>query len=162
MFYDEVDDVIAAATRLAQYPEVDRERVFVAGFSHGGTLALLAAMASRQFRAAAAFSGSTNQLFGALIGTHPPPVVFDPANLLGEFQMRSPAAYATSFQCPVRMFYGNSEWFYEAWTKETARRAQENKLNVAAVAVPGDHWTALPQEIAKALEFFATMSASPR
>jgi hypothetical protein len=60
------------------------------------------------------------------------------------------------------MFYGNSESFYEAWTKETARRARENKLDVAAVAVPGDHWSALPQEIAKALEFFATMSASPR
>jgi dienelactone hydrolase len=160
MFYDEVDDVTAAAAHLAQYPEVDRERVFVAGFSHGGTLSLLAAMASHQFRAAAAFSGSTNQLVGALIGTRPPPVVFDPSDL-GEFYMRSPVAYATSFQCPVRMFYGNSESFYEAWTKETVRRAQENKLDVAVVAVPGDHWSALPKEIAKALEFFATMSASP-
>jgi dienelactone hydrolase len=156
MFYDEVDDVIAAAERLAHDPEVDRERVFVAGFSHGGTLSLLAAMASHQFRAAAAFSGSTNQLVGALVGTRPPPAVFDTSDL-EEFEMRSPAAYATSFQCPVRMFYGNSEPFYEAWIQETARRAQKNKLDVAAVPVPGDHWSALPREIAEALEFFATM-----
>src|SRR5262249_31419372 len=58
MFYDEVDDVLAAAEHLARLPYVDPARVYVAGHSAGGTLTMLAAMASKRFRAAASLSGS--------------------------------------------------------------------------------------------------------
>ena len=46
MFYDEVDDVLAAAEVLAKTPGVDPKRIFVAGHSVGGTLAMLSAMTS--------------------------------------------------------------------------------------------------------------------
>lgn len=57
LFYDEVDDVVAAATALTSRSDVDPTRIFVAGHSNGGTLAILAAMTSSRFRAAAALSG---------------------------------------------------------------------------------------------------------
>ena len=58
MFYDEVDDVLAAAEALADLPEVDSGHLYLAGHSAGGTLALLAAMSSQRFRAAASLSGA--------------------------------------------------------------------------------------------------------
>jgi acetyl esterase/lipase len=44
MFYDEVDDVLAAARFLANQLGVDPTQLFLAGHSVGGTTALLAAM----------------------------------------------------------------------------------------------------------------------
>jgi len=43
-FYDEVDDVLAAAEALAQRTYVDANRMFISGHSAGGTLTMLAAM----------------------------------------------------------------------------------------------------------------------
>jgi dipeptidyl aminopeptidase/acylaminoacyl peptidase len=57
-FYDEVDDVLAAAEYLSKQPYVDANRLFVAGHSVGGTMTLLAALASNRFRAAASFDGA--------------------------------------------------------------------------------------------------------
>ena len=55
MFYDEVDDVLAAAEALAGLPDVDTGQLYVAGHSAGGTLALLAAMSSAFSRGCVAF-----------------------------------------------------------------------------------------------------------
>lgn len=53
--YGEVDDVIAAADWLAKQPHVDPSRIFLAGHSTGGTLALLVAASSDKFRAVFSF-----------------------------------------------------------------------------------------------------------
>ncbi len=58
MFYDEVDDVVSAATYLGNQAYVDAGQLFVAGHSTGGTLTMLTAMTYFHFRAAASFSGS--------------------------------------------------------------------------------------------------------
>ncbi len=50
-FYGEVDDVIAAAKHVARLPYVDPTRIYLGGHSTGGTLALLVAECSDQFRA---------------------------------------------------------------------------------------------------------------
>src|SRR5262249_38740502 len=60
--YDEVDDALAAAERLSKLPYVDGNRIFIAGPSAGGTVALLAAMTSNRFRAAASFSATPDQV----------------------------------------------------------------------------------------------------
>src|SRR5262249_29615237 len=104
MFYDEVDDVLAAASALAALPYVDSDRIFLSGHSAGGTLVTLAAMTSDQFRAAASFSGSPDQKANAL--SQPILVSFDQSDSR-EFQLRSPVAYATSFKSPVRMYFGS-------------------------------------------------------
>src|SRR5262249_3468665 len=61
LFYDEVEDVLATAEFLSKQPYVDAKRLYLAGSSAGGTLALLAAEASNRFRAAASFSASPDQ-----------------------------------------------------------------------------------------------------
>jgi len=151
MFYDEVDDVLAAAELLAKTPGVDPNRIFVAGHSVGGTLTLLAAMTSERFCEAAAFSGSPDQI--AWSRGQRQFIPFD-ANDVREFQMRSPIAFATSFKCPVRIYYGARERYFAASSKQTAALAQKKHLDVAAVSVPGDHFGAVPEEIQRSIEFF--------
>jgi dipeptidyl aminopeptidase/acylaminoacyl peptidase len=54
-FLGEVDDVIAALDYLAKRPDVDPKRIYLAGHSTGGTLALLVAASTDRFRAVIAF-----------------------------------------------------------------------------------------------------------
>jgi acetyl esterase/lipase len=151
LFYDEVDDVLAAAEALAGLPEVDPSRLYVAGHSVGGTLALLAAMSSKQFRAAASFSGSPDHV--AFVRFQEEIVAFD-QNDPREFQMRSPLAFPQSFKCPVRLYFGNQEILLRRSNQETARQAKSSGLDVEAASVPGDHMTAVPEEIRQCIGFF--------
>jgi dipeptidyl aminopeptidase/acylaminoacyl peptidase len=151
LYYDEVDDVLAAAEYLAKQPYVDAEKIYLAGHSAGGTLTMLATMTSKRFRAAASFSGSPNQTTHAL--TVPGPAVFD-TNDSREIQMRSPLAYATSFKCPIRLYYGDQEPLLPEQNEETARRAQTRGLDVQAVQVAGDHMSAADPAIRQSIEFF--------
>ncbi len=155
MYYDEVEDVVAAAEYLRNLPYVDARRVFVAGHSAGGTLALLTALAYDHFRAAASFSGSPDQL--AFFNNTPDMrgwAPFDVSNTR-ELEMRSPLAFASYFKCPLRIFYGAREprWFQLA-SQRTAEVAKQNHVDAEAVQVAGDHYGAVPEEISKSIEFF--------
>jgi dienelactone hydrolase len=154
MFYNEVDDVLAAAEALARLPYVDGKRLYVAGHSVGGTLALLAALTSNRFRAAASFSGSPDQV--AWASGQPEVVPFDPADKR-EFQMRSPLAFARSFQCPVRIYYGNQEFFFASNSQKTAQLAKAANLDVEAVSVPGDHLSSVSPAMRQCIPFFQKM-----
>ncbi|MFL5339285.1 MAG: alpha/beta fold hydrolase [Gemmataceae bacterium] len=151
MFYDEVEDVLAAAEALAKRPGVDGQKLYVAGHSVGGTLALLAAMTTNRFRAAASFSGSPDQVKWAR--GQPNVVPFDLADQR-EFQMRSPLAFSRSFKCPTRIYYGDEELLFSAASQKTAQQAKAAGLDVEAVSVPGDHMTAVEPAMVKCIEFF--------
>jgi dienelactone hydrolase len=151
MFYDELDDVLAAADYLAEQPYVDTGHMYVAGHSVGGTLTLLAALASPRFQAAASFSGSCDQI--AWSRGQADLVPFDPKDTT-EFRMRSPIAYATGFRCPVRIYYGSRESLFSGMSQETAKLAKGANLDVEAVSVPGDHLSAVPAEMQKSIEYF--------
>lgn len=151
MFYDEVDDVVAAAESLAKLPYVDDKRIYVAGHSAGGTLSLLAALTSNRFKGAASFSGSPDQV--AFIKGQEQLAPFD-RNDIREFQMRSPVAYATSFKCPARLYYGSGEPEFGGFSRRTAMLAKEKGLDVEVVEVKGDHFSAVPEEIRQAIQFF--------
>jgi dienelactone hydrolase len=152
MFYDEVDDVLAAAEHLAKLPGVDTDRIFVAGHSAGGTLTMLAAMTSNRFRAAASLSGSADRVKFAK--GYAKEVPFDPTDMQ-EMRMRSPVAYATSFKCPARLYYGSQEAsFFDSDTRRTALLASQSGLDVSAEQVPGDHMSAVPEELRRTIEFF--------
>jgi dienelactone hydrolase len=155
LFYDEVDDVLAAADALAALPYVDADRLYLAGHSSGGTLTLLAAMTSKRFRAAAAFSGSPDQV--AFIRDRHIFVPFDRNNQL-ELQMRSPLAYARSFKCPLRMYYGDEEVLLQFSSQKTADKARAANLDVEAESVPGDHMSAVAPAMHKAIAFFRQKS----
>jgi dipeptidyl aminopeptidase/acylaminoacyl peptidase len=152
-FYDEVDDVLAAADRLGELPGVDPELLFVAGHGEGGTLALLAAMASNHFRAAASFSAAPDQsplLQREDAGEFP----FDPTDLR-ELRVRSPVAYATSFKCPARLYIGSREAPNQvAATWRTAMLARQKGLDVEAVVLPSDGSAIFPEAVRQAVEFF--------
>jgi dipeptidyl aminopeptidase/acylaminoacyl peptidase len=151
LFYDEVEDALAASEALAKLPEVDPQRLFVCGHSAGGTLALLAAMSSTRFRAAAAFSGSPDQR--TFVRDQPFLAPFD-INDPREYQMRSPLAFPQSFKCPVRLYYGSQEWFFRGSSQRLAILAKAAGRDVEAVSVPGDHMTHVPGSMRQAIAFF--------
>lgn len=153
LFYDEVDDVLAAAEVLARQPGIDAKRIYLAGHSAGGTLALLAALTSQRFRAAASFSGDPDfESFAALPGAEAiiPYAPGDPA----ELRMRSALVFATSFKCPTRMFFGNEEAGVIESNRAAAKRARFAGLDVDAIEVPGDHHTMVVPASARAIAFF--------
>ena len=150
LFYDEVDDVLAAAAFLSQQPSVDADRLYVAGSSAGGTLALLAAAASPRFRAAASFSASPDQ---ALLVKHARiELPFDQGDPR-ELQLRSPLAYAGSFKCPVRIYYATQDHFVRT-SQRTAEVARERGLDVEAVRMDGDHGSIVPLAVRQSIPFF--------
>jgi dipeptidyl aminopeptidase/acylaminoacyl peptidase len=150
LWYDEVDDVLAAAEFLAKQPHVDAGHLYVAGSSAGGTLSLLAAMASDRFRAAASFSASPDQ---ALLVKHAKmELPFDKSDAR-ELQVRSPLAYAGSFKCPARIYYGTQDHFVLT-SRRTAAVAKEKGLDVEAVAIEGDHGSSVPPAIKRSIPFF--------
>jgi dienelactone hydrolase len=151
MFYDEVEDVLAAAEALARLPYVDGQRLYIAGHSVGGTLSLLAALTSNRFRAAASFSGSPDQMSWAR--GQPELVPFDPADQR-EFQLRSPLAFARSFKCPVRLYYGSQEFLFASSSQKTAQLAKAANLDVEAVSVPGDHFSSVDPAMRQCIRFF--------
>ena len=134
LFYDEVDDVVAAAEALARMPGVDPAHIYLTGHSNGGTLVMLAAMTSSRFRAAAALSGLVD---ASAIHGDPVDVPFDQANP-EEYRMRSALEFPGSFKCPVRIYYGADEGGDYGFV-ELARRARAAGRDVEAVRVPGDH-----------------------
>ena len=151
MFYNEVDDVLAAAETLAKLPYVDNNRIYVAGHSVGGTLSLLASMTSKRFRAAASFSGSPDQVAWARGQTELVP--FD-RNDKEEFRMRSPLAFPRSFKCPARLYYGSQEFLFASSSQKTAKLAKAAGGDVEALSVPGDHFTSVEPAMRQCLVFF--------
>jgi dipeptidyl aminopeptidase/acylaminoacyl peptidase len=150
-FYDEVDDVLAAAEFLSKQPYVDAKRLYLAGTSAGGTLALLAAQASTRFRAAASFSASPDQaLLVRQVKKNDWP--FDKTDPR-ELQLRSPLAYAGSFKCPVRIYYATRDHFVRT-SQRTAEVAKERGLDVEAVRMEGDHGSIVSPAIKQSIPFF--------
>jgi dienelactone hydrolase len=153
LFHDEVDDVLAAAEYLGQQPGVDPDRLYIAGHSMGGALTLLAAMATGRFRAAASFSGSPDQVVSCrhLAASVLPFDKSDPR----ELQLRSPLAYAASFKCPARIYYGSEErHMLHLTSQRTASLARARGLDVEAVEVEGSHDTSVPPSMKLGIDFF--------
>jgi dipeptidyl aminopeptidase/acylaminoacyl peptidase len=157
MYYSEVDDAIHAAEYLRSQPFVDPNRVFIAGYSVGGAITMLAAEIYRSFRAAASISGSPDQALylkyakGARLNAP-----FDPDDPR-EVQLRSPLAYAASFKCPIRLYYGTQEAYYGFVQARTAEIAHAHGVDALAIAVEGNHGSNVSKSIQLALDFFQTM-----
>ena len=87
MFYDEVNDVIAATEALTKLPYVDGSKLYLCGHSVGGTITMLTAMTTDKFKAAASFAGSTDQ---KLWSTGNDDLVPFSKNNLEEYRRRGP------------------------------------------------------------------------
>jgi dipeptidyl aminopeptidase/acylaminoacyl peptidase len=160
MFYDEIDDVLSAADHLASLSWVDSARIYLAGHSAGGTLVMLAAMASNRFRAAVSLSGSPDRI-DYLDGGWDKVRPFDRSDIR-EVQLRSPVAYAGSFKCPVRLYLGDEEDYFMNSTRRTALLAKERSLDVEMIVLRGDHSTYVPEALRKTIEFFRQHESKQR
>jgi acetyl esterase/lipase len=149
--YDEVDDVLAAADELIKLRGVDPSRVYVAGHEAGGTLAMLAAMTSKKFRACASLSGSPDQVVS--VRMFPLDLPFDVEDRK-ELTMRSPLAFPRSFQCPARLYYGKDEFPINLHNIALAKKAAEAGRDVVAVEVAGKELAAAAAAIPRAIQFF--------
>jgi dipeptidyl aminopeptidase/acylaminoacyl peptidase len=154
VYFDEVSDVINAAEYLRNLPAVDPDHLFVAGYSVGGALTMLAAELCPHFRAAASMSGTaavaTDLKYAKGAAYNAP---FD-ASDSQEALMRSTLAWAESLKCPFRLFYGTKETYFAIATASRANAAKAHSLDAEAIAVEGDHGSNADQPLALALQFF--------
>lgn len=155
-FYDEVDDVLSAADRLAHLPGVDANRLFIAGHSIGGTLTMLASMSTHKFRAAAPISGNPDSF--RFFNRYPQDIRFDDSNP-HEFEVRTALCYAQSFKCPVRIVHGTEEENFNDRAGLLASRARAAGIHIETDTVTGNHTSALPAEIEQSIRFFHGVAA---
>jgi dipeptidyl aminopeptidase/acylaminoacyl peptidase len=99
-FLGEVDDVIAATEFLKEQPHVDPDRVYLGGHSTGGTLALLVAASTDQYRAVFAFGP-----VGSPLGYGGAYVYCDPKDAR-EMELRSPERWVNTIERPTFVFEG--------------------------------------------------------
>ena len=154
MDYNEVDDVISAANFLRALPYVRADHVYVAGYSVGGVLALLAAEIYPHFRGASSISGLTDLAsylrYARGAKENAPFDTTDPR----EIELRSPLSYAASFKCPVRMFFGAEEKYLGISVPMTAEIARRHGIDAQAIAVKGDHSSDVTEAIRMTTDFF--------
>jgi acetyl esterase/lipase len=103
MFYGEVDDYLAAVDHMRKLDYVDPARIYFGGHSTGGTLVLLAAELTDQFRAAFVFGPVTGaKSYGEQIAP------FDPAapEAAHEWQLRAPLHYVRDIRRPMLVVEG--------------------------------------------------------
>jgi len=155
-FYDEVSDVLAASDRLRHLPGVDPHRLFLAGHSVGGTLAMLTAMSTKRFRAATPISGNPDAF--AFFHRYPEDIRFNAKNPR-EFQMRSPLCYAHSFKCPMKVMHGTEEAHFNDRAALLAKRAIAGGVKIEVTTVQGNHTSALPGEVEQSIQFFKSVAA---
>ncbi|ACX89960.1 conserved hypothetical protein [Pectobacterium parmentieri WPP163] len=140
MFYGEVDDLHAAREYLAKLPYVDPKRIYVAGHSTGGTMALLANEYRAGFRAAFSLGGIPDLKVRLDAGPTAVGPSFNTRNPQ-EFYLRSPRTFITHIKSPTFYFEGEeSYWDEELKTmKDDALGAQ---VPFYAHSIPyGDHFT---------------------
>jgi hypothetical protein len=101
-FYGEVDDIHAAANQLAKLPYVDPARIYLAGHSTGGTLALLAAETGGRFASVFAFGAVSS------VDRYPADI-FPDARTANEqeIRLRSPIHWLNTISTPTYIVEGD-------------------------------------------------------
>ena len=100
-FVGELDDILAAADHLAQLPYVDKNRIYLAGTSTGGTTALLAAEYTDRFRAIFAYGPAAE-----VAGYGQARLPFD-CNDASETRIRSPLHWMHCVKNPTFVMEGD-------------------------------------------------------
>ncbi len=142
LFYGEVDDAVAAVEFVARQPHVDRRRVYIAGHSTGGTIALLTAQSSKRVRAAFSFGGAPDLEAIVADGEGYGNTPFDHL-VKDESFLRSPIHFVGAVKCRTFYFEG-AESFYVPFAQTMEKRARELDATFRAYAIKGgDHFNIL-------------------
>src|SRR5258708_12157947 len=117
---------------------------------------MLAALAYPHFRAAASFSGSPDAVgytrHAVAIGDQAD-VPFDYRDAR-ELQLRSARAYAASFKCPARLFYGTEEKHFPLSPQPTATPPRQPGPDVQPTAFNAVHTSPTHPQIQMPTNFF--------
>jgi alpha/beta superfamily hydrolase len=137
-FYGEVDDVIAAAAFLRQQESVDPNRIYLGGHSTGGTLALLVAESTDQFRAIFSF-GPVDDPAG-YGGEYTPYVATNPQ----EGDLRSPVKWVHSIKSPTYVIEGGNWIGGNVTALRAIKSAGSQNARLRCLEVRGaDHFSVL-------------------
>lgn len=133
-FMGEVDDILAAREWLAKQDYIDPDRIYLGGHSTGGTLVMLVAEMSDQFRAVFAFGPADDvRRYG---GDH----VYADLNDDQEVLLRSPGYWLASVRKPLLVFEGAAGF---SDSLETMRKDNRNSM-ISFYEVPRhDHFSVL-------------------
>lgn len=155
-FYDETSDALAAAQHLANLPGVDKQRLYLAGHSNGGTLALLASMAVPMFKASVPISAGVDawRYFGRFdqelrFNAHDP----------REFVMRSSVCFGTSLKSPTLLLRGTEERPFDKNHQLTIDRGRSAGIRVDHSLLPGTHNGVVPGAVVESIRFFKEYGA---
>lgn len=149
-FYDETSDALAAASYLENLAGVDRNRLFLAGHSNGGTLSLLASM-TRKFRASVPISAGVNSW--RYFNRYSDEICFDDRNE-EEFIMRSSVCFGPSLKCPTLLLRGTEERPFDADHKLLMERARLAGMPIDNMLLPGNHNGVVPGAVVESIRFF--------
>ncbi len=149
-FYDETSDALAAAEFLENLPGIDKDHLYVAGHSNGGTLSLLAGM-TRRFKAAVPISAGVSawRYFGRYVKEMP----FDPTDP-NEFIMRSSVCFGASLKCPTLLLRGSEERPFDANHQLLIDRAKAAGVSINHRVLPGTHNGVVPGAVEESIRFF--------
>jgi pimeloyl-ACP methyl ester carboxylesterase len=140
LFYGELDDYLAALDHVRKLPYVDPDRVYLGGHSTGGTMVLLASVASDKFRAAFSFGGMPDCV-GLMANGGYGNTPYDPTSTKDN-QLRSAVRYTSFITRPTFYFEGGSS-FYHAGAKKMEALAKPLGVPFQAHQLLGDHFTIL-------------------
>lgn len=149
-FYDETADALAAASYLENLPGVNRNRLFIAGHSNGGTLSLLTAM-TRKFRAAAPISAGVNSW--RYFHRYSDEMPFDGSDPR-EFIMRSSVCFGPSLKCPTLLLRGSEERPFDADHELLMERVRDARMPIDKMLLPGNHSGVVPGAVLESIRFF--------
>lgn len=118
-FLGEADDVISALKYLQKLDYVDPNRIYLGGHSTGGTLALIVAALTNQFKAVFAFGPVEDPLgYGRNNALHDTSIEL-------ENRLRAPVNYLSSIQSPTFIFEGSAG---NIESLQELQKANKNKL----------------------------------
>lgn len=150
LYYDEVDDVLAARAMIDGLEGVDRSRVVAVGYSAGAVLAMLAAQMGAPFAKLAVVSGWPE--LQPVLDWYPEYRVFD-ARDPREVRLRSPGKFAADLRDPMRVYYGSRERQLAPWARDMASRARAHGVDAEAIEVPGAHFHTFEPALQDALDW---------
>ncbi len=152
MCFGEVKDAMAAVEYVSKLPEVDKNLIFVAGHSIGGTNAMLLAEVCPGIRKVAACGGYPNMYH---TGPYPDAPFKDETK---ERFYRSPQQFVSELKCPLLLLYGGDDKgdvMYAEQAEEMRREGLKELKKITVETIPHkDHFTALSPAIDSMIEFF--------